>query len=211
MEIANPYNVSEMIPVSNAILSSPVSEKQQGKYMNQFTQSEMVSGIERKVEHATIVSGKVSSGYGGSIAFMYSAYESIDTHIWDLNVNNRGTIDYTNTLYVDGIVTIYLSVIEDGKQFSYKKSDEEKCIGLYGFGAYDYSPSKDSDLTYDTSRTKNTNYTIDSLSPLKQYKFEIWADVSWHGKNESWPGKASDIKNPATLTIGGGQVLAIPC
>lgn len=211
MEVANPYNKSEMIPVSNAILASPLSVKQQSKYTNQFTQSEMVAGAEREVEHVTIVSGKVSSGYGGNIAFTYSAYESINTYIWDLNANNRGTINYTNTLYVSGNVTIYLSIIEDGKQFSYKKSDEEKCIGLYGFGAYDYSPSKNSTSSYDTSRTKNTNYTVDSLSPLKHYKFEIWADVSWRGENNSWPGKASDIKNPATLTIMGGQVLAIPC
>lgn len=211
MEIANPYNVSEMIPVSNAILASPLSVKQQSKYTNQFTQSEMVAGAEREVEHVTIVSGKVSSGYGGNIAFMYSAYESINTYIWDLNVNNRGTINYNNTLYVSGNVTIYLSIIEDGKQFSYKKSDEEKCIGLYGFGAYDYSPSKNSTSTYDTSRTKNTNYTVDSLSPLKHYKFEIWADVRWKSENNSWAGKSSDIKNPATLAIMSGQVLAIPC
>lgn len=211
MEVANPYNKSEMIPVSNAILASPLSVKQQSKYTNQFTQSEMVSGAEREVEHVTIVSGKVSSGYGGNIAFTYSAYESIDTHIWDLNVNNRGTIDYVDTLYVSGNVTIYLSIIEDGKQFSYKKSDEEKCIGLYAFGAYDYSPSKSSTSTYGTSRTKNTNYTVDSLSPLKHYKFEIWADISWRGENNSWPGKASDIKNPATVTIMSGQLLAIPC
>lgn len=210
MEVANPYNKSEMIPVSNAILASPLSVKQQSKYTNQFTQSEMVAGAEREVEHVTIVSGKVSSGYGGNIAFMYSAYESIDTHIWDLNANNRGTIDYTNTLYVSGNVTIYLSIIEDGKQFSYKKSDEEKCIGLYAFGAYDYSPSKSS-TSYGTSRTKNTNYTVDSLSPLKHYKFEIWADISWRSENNSWPGKASDIKNPATVTIMSGQLLAIPC
>lgn len=211
MEVANPYNKSEMIPVSSAILASPLSVKQQSKYTNQFTQSEMVSGAEREVEHVTIVSGKVSSGYGGNIAFTYSAYESIDTHIWDLNVNNRGTIDYVDTLYVSGNVTIYLSIIEDGKQFSYKKSDEEKCIGLYAFGAYDYSPSKSSTSTYGTSRTKNTNYTVDSLSPLKHYKFEIWADISWRGENNSWPGKASDIKNPATVTIMSGQLLAIPC
>lgn len=210
MEVANPYNKSEMIPVSSAILASPLSVKQQSKYTNQFTQSEMVSGAEREVEHVTIVSGKVSSGYGGNIAFTYSAYESINTYIWDLNVNNRGTIDYTNTLYVSGNVTIYLSIIEDGKQFSYKKSDEEKCIGLYDFGAYDYSPSKSS-TSYGTSRTKNTNYTVDSLSPLKHYKFEIWADISWRSENNSWPGKASDIKNPATVTIMSGQLLAIPC
>lgn len=211
MEVANPYNKSEMIPVSSAILASPISVKQQSKYTNQFTQSEMVAGAEREVEHVTIVSGKVSSGYGGNIAFTYSAYESIDTHIWDLNVNNRGTIDYVDTLYVSGNVTIYLSIIEDGKQFSYKKSDEEKCIGLYAFGAYDYSPSKNSTSSYGTSRTKNTNYTVDSLSPLKHYKFEIWADISWRSENNSWPGKASDIKNPATVTIMSGQLLAIPC
>ena len=205
MEIANPYNVSEMIPVSNAILSSPVSEKQASAFKDTFTQSEMVSGTERTVEHVKLISGSIVSGYGGNVSFMYTGYDAQNVYIWDTGSQKR-----SGYLHLIADLQVFLSIVKSGSAFTYKLNSGGDTRYLYTLSS-DYSTDSTSNSNYGKAKTTNVNVTIDSLNPLTKYDFEIWAKLNWNCINGSWSGSSSDIKNPGEVSVRSGQVLAIPC